>query len=151
MKLSTTQLARTLFLYLGIICFPAYSAGFSTDLWMTKTAGIWEKGTVYGFYQVQVYRTGIEHPIDTIEIKEIQIDEKKQKKSVLNTYKLNTPGIKAYVHDVNMNMIDEKRMLLYLELEMKAMEGAILREVYLLGPDGKHELIEEAQYRDLSR
>lgn len=151
MKFSTTQLAKTLFLCLGIICFPAHSESLSADIWLTKTAGIWEKGKHYGFYQAQVYRAGIEHPVDTIEIKEIQIDEKLQKKSIVNSYKLSTPGIKAYVHDVNMKMIDEKRMLLYLDLEMKAMEGAILREVYLLGPDGKHELIEEAQYRDLSR
>lgn len=121
----------------------------TVDLWMTKTAGIWEHENSYGYYQVAVYREGVEHAIDNVEVKEIIVDEEKNKKRVSITYRLASPGIKAYVHDISFQMIDSNRMLLYLDLEMKAMHSAILREVYLLGPNGQHRLVDEAAYQDL--
>ena len=126
------------------------SAETIENIWLLKTGGIWEKNNQYGYYQAHVVRSGLEHVTDTLFILEILADEKKNTKSISRRYEIPSPGIKAYVHDIHFQMIDKQRMLLYIELEMKAMENTVLREVYLLSPGGKYQLITEAKYKDIS-
>ncbi|MDH5545233.1 MAG: hypothetical protein OEZ43_06550 [Gammaproteobacteria bacterium] len=120
------------------------------NIWLLKTGGIWEQNNQYGYYQAHVVRSGLEHVTDKLFVLELLADEKKNTKSIARRYEIPSPGIKAHVHDINFQMLDKQRMLLYVELEMKAMDNAVLREVYLLSPGGKYQLITEAKYKDIS-
>ena len=54
------------------------------------------------------------------------------------TIKLDSPGYKGHVKNVSLIDINELNGLPFtIDIEMKAMEGIVLRDVYLVSPDGK--------------
>ncbi|MDH5727627.1 MAG: hypothetical protein OEZ58_01370 [Gammaproteobacteria bacterium] len=120
-----------------------------TDLWLAKKAGIWQHGDDVGFFQAKVYRQGSEHAHDRVVIVVTQVVGKEGEEKMIHQFELPTPGIKAYVQDLKLKALDDKRMALFLDLEMKAMDGVVLREVYLLNRLGKYKRISEAKYVDI--
>ena len=119
------------------------------NLWLSKSSGTWELENKYGFYQVMVLRTqGREHSQDEVYIQIIRKSETGN--IVVRTVKLNSPGYKGFVKNIELINIDEINMLaLHLDIEMKAMNGITMREIYLISPDGKVKSLIEAGYIDL--
>lgn len=132
--------------------FRAQASTNETDvatLWMAKSAGIWKSGDRYGYYKALVFREGIEAAKDKLLIVITQVDPKNNTQEIIKKYWLNTPGIKGFVTGLAFNMITEDRMALSVDIEMKAMEGIVLREIFLLGPDGSFKRITNADYVDV--
>ena len=123
-------------------------------LWMAQSAGVWKKGNDYGNYKILVFRQILEHSRDRVEVQITRIVPAKKEtdnptEEVIRSFWLDTPGIKGYVDAIHLQMIDDQRMALTLDIEMNAMNGVVLRELYLLQSDGKYKLLKSADYIDL--
>ena len=119
------------------------------SLWMARTAGTWKVGSDYGFYRVAVYRLTGDHASDTVEVHIIKSGPDGDAKEVVKTVPLEVPGYQGYVKDITFTKINERMMAVSLDIEMKAMEGIVLREVYLVTPDGKVRNLVIAKYQDI--
>ncbi|MFY9268867.1 MAG: hypothetical protein WAO55_03860 [Candidatus Manganitrophaceae bacterium] len=119
------------------------------QLWMAKSGGVWKIQKRYGYYKVLVFREGLEHSQDRVLIQITEADPPKNTQRIIHSYWLKSPGIKGYIADIQLSMIDSQRMALSLDIEMKAMDGIILKEIYLLFPDGRQKLVNEAKYTDI--
>ena len=113
-----------------------------------KSAGIWKTETDYGYYRARVYQKL--DPIgkkDKIEITEYSYQKKRTTPTA--SYILPPPAIDGLIGDIRFKMIDGERMLLYVDIEANEREVARIREVFLLSPNGKYQLLEKAQEMDL--
>lgn len=119
------------------------------SLWMARTAGTWKVGSDDGFYRVAVYRLTGDHASDTVEVHIIKSGPDGDAKEVVKTVPLEVPGYQGYVKDITFTKINERMMAVSLDIEMKAMEGIVLREVYLVTPDGKARNLVKAKYQDI--
>lgn len=127
----------------------AASPAVPPSLWMAKTAGTWKSGSDYGFYRVAVYRLTGEHASDTVEIQIIKAGSDGSAKEVIKTVPLESPGYQGYVQEISFTKINDQLMSISLDIEMKAMEGIILREIYLVTPDRKVRNLVKAKYQDI--
>lgn len=118
------------------------------DVFLAKSIGVWESGKDYGYFKVIVYRMGLEHAQDKVRVITTKAGAENQQ-MVVNDIWLDAPGIKGYVNDISLKMINSSRLALALDIEMKAMEGVILREVYLIEKDQSPRLIVPANYIDI--
>lgn len=113
--------------------------------WLSKSAGIWKHEGIYGFYRVEVVRSGQKsNPTDTISINEFQYLKNKKQHKLVKRYSL--PSIKhiGWIENIRFRMIDSQRMLLYLDIETDISEAASIRMVYMLSPGGRYELMQQA-------
>ena len=117
------------------------------DIYLAKSIGIWEAGKDYGYFKVIVYRMGLEHAQDKVRV--IMTKAEAEKQQVIDDIWLDTPGIKGFVNDISLKMINSSRMALALDIEMKAMDGVVLREVYLIEKDQKPKLIAPVKHIDI--
>lgn len=121
-----------------------------TSLFMCKTGGTWEgKDSTYGYYKALVFREGLEAAKDRILIQITQMNEKTEKETVKKQFWLDSPGIKGYITDLTFTQIDGERMALSLDIQMKAMENLVLREIFILRPNGSFKKIVNAEYVDV--
>lgn len=127
----------------------AASPDIPPSLWMAKTAGTWKSGSEYGFYRVAVYRLAGEHASDTVEIQIIKAGSDGSAKEVVKTVPLESPGYQGYVQEILFTKINDQLMSISLDIEMKGMEGIVLREVYLVNPDGNVRNLVKAKYQDI--
>lgn len=121
---------------------------------MAQSAGIWKKGNDHGNYKVLVFREIMEHSRDRVQVQVTRITPAKKEtdkptEEVMRSFWLDSPGIKGYVDAIHFQMIDEQRMALTLDIEMNAMNGVILRELYILRSDGTYDLLQPANYIDI--
>ena len=141
-----------LLILLGTLFLPAIgqteNAPPTSELFLAKSLGIWQQGERFGFFQAFVWREGLEHARDRVEVRILEADAKTGERRLLRRVALPTPDIRGYVQDMDLRMIGN-RLFLALDIEMKAMDGAVLREAWLIGPDGRKVRIQEARYRDL--
>ncbi len=142
-----------LLILLGALFLPAIGQAEDTppdsELFLAKSIGIWQQGKRFGYFQAFVWREGLEHARDRVEVHILEADAKTGERRLLRRVALPTPGIRGYVQDMDLRMIGN-RLFLALDFEMKAMDGAVLREAWLIGPDGHKARIQEARYRDLA-
>lgn len=127
----------------------ASSPAVPPSLWMAKTAGTWKSGSDYGFYRVAVYRLTGEHASDTVEIQIVKAGSDGSAKEVIKTVTLESPGYQGYVQGISFTKINDQLMSISLDIEMKAMDGIVLREVYLVNPDGNVRNLVKAKYQDI--
>jgi len=120
-----------------------------TDLWLAKTSGIWELKGRYGYYQVMVYREGIEHAVDKVVVNLIAADDKAQRKEVVKSVTLETPGVQGNVQDVQFKMVDKSHMVISLDVAMKGMEGVVERAMFLFYSDGRYKEIISLKHIDV--
>ena len=110
------------------------------DLWLQKS---------HGDYKVRIYRVlGTEHAYDHVEVHIYNLANDGTR-THQKTIELPTPGYKGYIHDVSFNTIGETRVAITFHVEMKAMEGVILSELFIVDHSGKFERVLEAKYVDL--
>ena len=120
-----------------------------SDLWMSKTSGTWTSGNDYGYYRVLVLRrSSKEHSQDDVYVQIVKRGENTNK--VERTIKLDSPGYKGHVKDIELINIDELNMMaVHLDIEMKSMNGITMREIYLISPSGKVKPLVRAKYMDI--
>jgi hypothetical protein len=107
-------------------------AALDPHVWLVKTGGIWRQGDRYGHLRVVVQRKGIEHAIDWVQVQILESDDKAGEQRTRACLDLETPGLKGYVNDVTFTKIDDTHVAVGLDLEMKAMNGLALREIYVV-------------------
>ena len=139
-----------LFVWL-ILLAPYHSWANQEDdyLWMAKTAGSWSDGNKVGFYRVKVYRVpGEAHSGDDVVVDILERDGS-GKQFIKKIVPLDVPGYRGYIRDISFKKIDGERMAIIFGIEMKAMEGLVLREILLISPNGEVKTLVEAKYRDI--
>lgn len=142
---------RVVLLILLISLAPYHSWANQEDdyLWMVKTAGTWSGGNKVGFYRVKVYRVpGEAHSGDDVVV-EILEQDGSGKRFIKKSVQLDVPGYRGYIRDISFKKIDEERMAIIFDMEMKAMEGLVLREILLISPNGEVKTLVEAKYHDV--
>jgi hypothetical protein len=117
---------------------------------MMKTAGIWRSGTKYGYYRIVVRRQGFEHGMDQVELQILEADGNAMKRQPVHCIDLETPGLKGYITDVTLRAIDDRIVAIELDIEMKAMDGIVAREILVASYDGKVRVVAEAKSIDVT-
>ncbi len=140
--------------YFIVLCLFAYSSlSFSSnynisDIVIAKSTGVWSKEKDYGYFKVFVYRNGLEHAKDVIRVLITKVDTKNNNQNIIKDIKIDSPGIKGYVQDLSLAIVNNK-LSLGVDIEMKAMENIILKESLLINLDGKVKVIMPAKYIDI--
>ena len=127
-------------------------------LWLAKTSGAWtaegegegEGEGGYGFYRAMVYR----RPGGTVSADKVVVDILKRNDESLTIIKLGSIDLdvsshKGYIEDISFTIIDDQRMAVLLDIRMNGMNGMILREAFLVSPDGSAKLFVEAEHKDV--
>ena len=115
-------------------------------LWMLKSYSLVTKDDLYT-YQVEIYRyLGIDHGADSVDVKLYKGDT-----NIKPTYviPLELPGIKGYVRDISFKGINRDRVAISFDIEMKAMDDLILKEVVIVGINGEAKTVIDAKEVDL--
>jgi len=118
-----------------------------TDVWMVRSGGLWKEGATYGNFRVLLVRQGVEHAIDHVEVQ--VTTAKDSARAIRSCVVVHSPGLKGYVTDIRIHSVDTKSAAIELDVEMKAMNGVILKEVFVAFADGRVTLVSEAKYVDL--
>ncbi len=131
---------RTILLITVLLAFWSAQAYDQSNLWLQKS---------HGGYKVRVYRVlGEAHAFDYVEVQIYNVADDGTR-THKETIKLPTPGYKGYIRDVSFNTIDKNRVAITFQVEMKAMEGVVLSELFIVEHSGKFERVLEAKYIDL--
>lgn len=133
----------------GAAAARACSPSTGDDVWLVKTGGAWRQGTRYGYYRVVVQRKGIEHAADAVEVQISEANDQTGTKPIKTCVPLDTPGLKGHVSDVWFTKISDSRMAIGFDIEMKAMKGIVLREVFVVSSDGETKRVNEAKSVEL--
>lgn len=115
-------------------------------LWMLKSYSLVTKDDLYT-YQVEIYRyLGVDHGADVVNVKLYKGDT-----NIKPTYEipLELPGIKGYVRDISFKGINRDRVVISFDIEMKAMDDILLKEVVIVGINGKARTVIDAKEVDL--
>ncbi len=118
------------------------------DVWMVRSGGYWKQEGRYGDFRVILTRTGVEHAQDRVQV-QISGDDGKNR-TILRCLDLPSPGLKGYVQDIRIRSVDDRVAAIELPVEIKAMEGIVLLDAFLVSVDGKVEQISEAKYADVT-
>ena len=122
------------------------------DVWMVRTGGLWTVDGSYGHFRVAVRKVGVEHSRDLLEVQVISVEGdslEDEHRKLLRCTLLKPPLLKGYVESIGIRSVSERAAVVELDIEMKAMEGVVLREVLLVFPDGRVEKVVEAKYVDI--
>jgi hypothetical protein len=115
------------------------------EVWMVKTGGLWKQGARYGHYRAVVLRKGIEHATDWVQVQFLEADDRTNTRRTSGCVNLSSPGLKGYVTDLSFKKIDDTRAALSIDIEMKAMNDLVLREVFLVDIKGEARRVVEAR------
>lgn len=120
-----------------------------SDLWLSKSIGVWEKGKKYGYFKVLVYRTGLEHARDKVKVLITQADTKNNRQKIKHEQWLDSPGYKGYVEGVSLKILNPDKLILGIDIEMKGMDGVVMKEVYIIDSKGKVKQVVNVKYKDI--
>ena len=120
-----------------------------SDLWLSKSIGVWENGKKYGYFKVLVYRSGLEHAGDKIRVMITQADTNNNRQKIKHERWLDSPGYKGFVEGISLKIIKPDKLILGLDIEMKGMEGVVMKEVYIIDSKGKVKKLVDAKYKDM--
>lgn len=132
------------------LCLPLSHASEyePADILLAKSAGIWESGGEYGYFKVIVYREGIEHSSDKVRVLVTKANPDLNTQTIVNDFEIKSPGTKGYVNDLALKVVNN-RLAVGLDIEMKAMDGIILRESFLVDTKGHVKLLSPAKHTDI--
>ncbi len=120
-----------------------------TELWLAKSSGTWRDADRYGFYRVAVYRAGREHARDSIEVHIIEIVDDGVERRIVKSIPIDALGHGGNVKDISFTRINDQLMAISLDIQVRGMEGIVLREVFSITPAGTIKVVTEAEYRDI--
>lgn len=118
------------------------------DVWLLRSGGLWKQDSAYGNFRVLVVRKGVEHALDHVEVQVTSIVDD-DTTAIRHCSVVPSPGLKGYVTDVSIRSVDDRWAAIELDVEMKAMDGIVLKEVFLASSDGQVLPVVEAKYVDL--
>ena len=136
------MLKPMLLLFIALLASPCIAAESYDDknLWLLKS---------YDLYKVKVYRTsGRAHAGDYVQVdiyERLANGDRKLSKII----DLPTPGYKGYIQDIIFNTVKKDRVAVTFHIQMKAMEGVILTELFVINNKGEYEKLVNATYADL--
>jgi len=136
------------FLALCLVTYSSMSFGFSYDvsnILMAKSTGIWSKGKDYGYLKVIAYRDGLEHPADKVRVLIIRVNAESNNQIIVKDIQIKSPGIKGYVQNLSLIIVNNQ-LSLGIDIEMKAMDGIVLRESFLISVDGEVKVVAPVKY-----
>jgi hypothetical protein len=107
-------------------------ATLDPQVWLVKTGGPWKQVDRYGLLRIVVLRKGMEHAMDAVQVQILEADDKANEQRLRACVDLEGPGLKAYVTDVTFTKVDDTHVAVGLDLEMKAMNWVVLREIYIV-------------------
>jgi hypothetical protein len=122
-------------------CTPAADG----EVWMVRTGGTWKQGARYGHYRAVVLRKGIEHASDWVQVQFLEADDKTNTRRVRGCVNLDSPGLKGYVSDLTFKKLDDTRTTLGIDIEMKAMNDVVLRDLFVIDAKGEARRVTEAK------
>lgn len=134
--------------FIALLILTSIVAADESELYMAKSIGIWEDEGTYGYFKVLVYRRGLEHSRDDIVMLITEADTKNNKQKIIKKVYIQPSLIKGYVNDISLAVVNNG-LLIGLDIEIKAMDGIILREVLLVSLDGNIKVIAAADYVDI--
>jgi len=115
---------------------------------ISKSVGIWENKKDYGFFSVLVYKfNGIETTRVLIKKSLDLSTDKNHIYEILKDINIPSPNYQGTVKDMHLQIINNK-LLITLDIVMRAMDGAIMQEVLLVDIHGKVFMIQKAKYVD---
>lgn len=109
---------------------------------------LWRFETKQGYYRARLERIISEPSADFVNVEWLELEDDGRLRSTRDI-SLKTPGYKGYVADLSFHKLDEQRQVLYVDIEMKAMRGIVLREVFLLTSGGSSQRLVEANFLDI--
>jgi len=118
------------------------------NVWMVKTQGTWSNKDDYGYFKIIVLREIGEHGADKVLFQMLKVKENSTLE-VVKIIEIPSPGYKGYVKDVSFVSIHNGKYLIALDIEMKAMNGIVLRDVFQIFSDGTFKKIVNAKYVDI--
>ena len=119
-------------------------------LWLAKSSGTWEAEEKYGFYRVMVYRRpGGAVSADKVVIDILESDDENLSVVKRGSIDLDVPSYRGYIEGISLTTIDDQRMAVLLDIRMNGMNGMVLREAFLVSPNGAAKLLVEAEYQDV--
>ena len=119
------------------------------NIWMSTSSGIWENESASGIYKALVVRKmGRESSSDEVKIQLVERTKNNELK-ILKTIVLDTPGYKGYVENITLHPIDKSLVALYVDINMKAMGGIVMREVYIINAKGEAKKLSVAESQDI--
>ncbi len=118
-------------------------------LWLAKTSGTWTENGKFGYYRGMVYRKpGESGSSDRVVVDILEKNETNQR-TIKNSIELDVPSYRGYVQNISFKKINGTRMAILLDVEMNGMDGLVLREIFLISPDGSSRRIVQAKYQDI--
>ena len=132
------MIRRLLFISMALISFSSYGYEES-QLWLQKS---------YGEFKAKVYRVpGMDHSEDHVELEIYSVSDNGQRK-LQKSVEIPTPGYKGYISDIKFNSVSSDRVAITFHIEMKAMDGVVLTELFVVDRSGKYKRLIEANYVD---
>lgn len=147
-------------IFSAVFCVACFSwaddyNGRTKHLWLAKTSGTWKENGKYGRYRVMVYRNpGEAHAWDSVFVDILEHRDSAGRghvEKVRNSIELDVPGYRGYVRDVSFHRINAVTMAILFDIEMKGMEGLVLREIFLISPSGSTRKLVQAEWHDFDR
>ena len=123
--------------------------GESDYLWLAKTSGSWSEEGKFGYYRGMVYRMPGESGSSDSVVVNILEQSEAGKRTVKNSIKLDVPSYRGHVQGLSFKKINVTTMAILLDIEMNGMDGLVLREIFLISPDGSSRRLVQAKYQDI--
>ena len=115
---------------------------------ISKSIGIWEDQKDYGFFSVLVYKSnGIETTRILIKKSLDLSTDKNHTFEILKDINIPSPHYQGTVKEIHLQIINNK-LLITLDILMRAMDGVIMQEILLVDIYGKVSMIQKAKYVD---
>ena len=119
-------------------------------LWVGERAGKWKTDGKHGFYRAMVYsKPGETGSSDKVVIDILERDDEGLSITKRGSIDLGVPSYRGYIWDISFNTIDDQIMAVLIDVWMNGMNGMVLREVFLISPNGAAKLAVEASYQDV--
>ena len=118
-------------------------------LWLAKTSGSWSEKGKFGYYRGMVYRMPGESGSSDSVVVDILEQSEAGKRTVRDSIELDVPSYRGYIQDISFKKINATTMAILLDIEMNGMDGLVLREVFLISPDGGSRKLIQAKYQDI--
>ena len=119
------------------VCTSVVSAEYKdSNLWMLKS---------YGPYKAKVYKLpGRGASGDYVQVDIYDVSDDGHRK-LIKTVDLPTPGYKGYVKDIKFYSVENDRVAILFEIDMKGMEGVVLNDLFIMEASGQYKMLVDAE------
>ncbi|HHI92498.1 MAG TPA: hypothetical protein ENK04_03135 [Gammaproteobacteria bacterium] len=90
----------------------------------------------------------MEHPADKVRVLITRANAESNNQTIIKDIQIKSPGIKGYVQDLSLAVVNNQ-LSLGVDIEMKAMDGIVLRESFLISVDGEVKVVAPVKFIDI--